>query len=98
MMTYQETLAWGASQYADVLQAIANAGHKGGTCAALIMYPEAGYDVLITDEEVTLSWARAEHAGWSWPVRRSRRAPGRRRADQRRADSGRRHPGADQNG
>jgi hypothetical protein len=33
-------------------------------CAALIIYLEAGYYVLITDEEDTLSWDRTEHAGW----------------------------------
>lgn len=70
MMTYEETMAWGASQYADVLQALAAAGHRaeftqtGGMCAALIIPLEAGYYVLITDEEDTLSWARTEHAGW----------------------------------
>lgn len=69
-MTYQETMAWGASQYADVLQALRVAGHRaeftqtGGMCAALMISVEAGYHVLITDEEDTLSWDRETHQGW----------------------------------
>lgn len=69
-MTYDETMAWGADQYADVLAALAAAGlageftQTGGMCAALLVPLEAGYHLLITDAEDTLSWARADHAGW----------------------------------
>lgn len=70
-MTYDETMAWGSAQYADVLGALRRAGHgsaqftqTGGMCAALIIPLEAGHYVLVTDEDDTLSWDRGDHQGW----------------------------------
>ena len=69
-MTYDETMAWGATQYADALAALAEVGHRaeftqtGGMCAALMIPLESGFYVLITDEEDTLSWDRQDHVGW----------------------------------
>lgn len=69
-MTYEETMVWGAAQYADVLDVLRHSGltgeftQTGGMCAALIVTLEAGFHLLITDEEDTLSWERDQHAGW----------------------------------
>lgn len=67
MMTYEETMAWGAAQYADILKALGPGStftQTGGMCAALEVQLETGHTLLITDGEDTLSWARAEHEGW----------------------------------
>ena len=70
MMTYDETMREGALAYADVLAALEAAGmpatftQTGGMCAALEIRLETGHIVLITDPEDTLSWSRADHAGW----------------------------------
>ena len=69
-MTYEETMEWGAAQYADVTAALASAGlpaeftQTGGMCAALVVQLEAGHYLLLTDAEDTLSWNRFEHSGW----------------------------------
>jgi hypothetical protein len=70
VMSYEETMRWGATQYADVLAALRADGlpatfiQTGGMCAAIEAQLETGHTLLITDAEDTLSWARAEHAGW----------------------------------
>lgn len=70
MMSYDETMAWGAAQYADVLAALEEKGlpatftQTGGMCAAIEVQLETGRTLLITDAEDTLSWARVEHEGW----------------------------------
>lgn len=70
MMSYDETMAWGARQYADVLDSLHEQGlpaeftQTGGMCAALEVQLENGHTLLITDAEDHLSWSRAEHAGW----------------------------------
>lgn len=70
MMTYDETMAWGARQYTDVLATLREHGlpaeftQTGGMCAALEVQLENGNTLLITDADDYLSWARAEHAGW----------------------------------
>jgi hypothetical protein len=70
-MTYKETMEWGAHQYADVIVRLkaerlhlAEFIQTGGMCAAIEVQLEAGYTLLITDAEDTLSWAREEQAGW----------------------------------
>lgn len=69
-MTYEETMRYGAVQYADATTALAAAGlpaeflQTGGMCAALMVTLEAGWYLLVTDLEDTLSWERSEHAGW----------------------------------
>lgn len=69
-MTYEETMAWGACQYRDVTEALAQAGLRaeftqtGGMCAAIEVPLDGGHYLLLTDFEDTLSWDRAEHAGW----------------------------------
>ena len=70
-MSYDETMAWGARQYADVLDTLHEHGlpaeftQTGGMCAALEVQLETGHTLLITDADDYLSWARAEHAGWA---------------------------------
>lgn len=70
MMTYEETMAYGAAQYADVLQLLRQSGlpakfvQTGGMNAAISVTLEAGFYLLITDEEDTLAWERSEHRGW----------------------------------
>ena len=69
-MTYEQSMRWGAAQYADVLQALWSAGfpasftQTGGMCAAIEVRLEGGPTLLITDAEDTLSWDRDEHRGW----------------------------------
>lgn len=71
MMTYEETMAWGAGQYSDVLVRLGGEGlpgnfiQTGGMCAAIEVSLETGRTLLITDAEDSLAWARAEHAGWA---------------------------------
>lgn len=69
-MTYDETMAWGARQYRDVLDALAEVGldgeftQTGGMCAAIQVTLDGGYYLLLTDRDDTLSWSRSEHRGW----------------------------------
>ncbi len=69
-MSYDETMAWGADQYSDVLKRLNDEGlpasftQTGGMCAAIEVQLETGRTLLITDAEDNLSWARAEHEGW----------------------------------
>lgn len=69
-MSYNETMDWGARQYRDVLDALAEVGldgeftQTGGMCAALQVTLDGGYYLLFTDQEDTLSWSRVEHEGW----------------------------------
>lgn len=71
MMSFDETMAWGADQYRDVLTRLEEEGlpasftQTGGMCAAIEVQLETGHTLLVTDAEDTLSWARAEHDGWS---------------------------------
>ena len=68
-MTYEETMAWGAQQYQDVLDALAEVGldgeftQTGGMSAALQVTLDGGYYLLSTDQDDTLSWSRVEHEG-----------------------------------
>jgi hypothetical protein len=70
MMSYEETMAWGAAQYADVLAVLEEKGlpatftQTGGMCAAIEIQLETGHTLLVTDAEDSLSWARVEHEGW----------------------------------
>lgn len=70
MESYEDTMRWGASQYRDVTDALTAAGlpaeflQTGGMCAALQVTLEAGFYLLVTDQEDTLSWDRRDHRGW----------------------------------
>lgn len=56
-MTYEETMAWGACQYRDVTEALAQAGLRaeftqtGGMCAAIEVPLDGGHYLLLTDFE-----------------------------------------------
>jgi hypothetical protein len=69
-MTYEQTMAAGARQYRDVIEGLAAAGlpatftQTGGMNAALEVLLDGGHALLVTDAEDSLSWARAEQAGW----------------------------------
>lgn len=69
-MSYEETMAWGARQYLDVLDALAAVGldgeftQTGGMCAALQVTLDGGFYLLFTDQDDTLAWSRMEHDGW----------------------------------
>ena len=70
MLSYEETMRFGAGEYADVTGALGALGlpatftQTGGMCAAIEVQLEAGYTLLITDAEDTLSWCRADQSGW----------------------------------
>lgn len=70
MMSYEETMAWGAAQYKDILDHLREVGlpavftQTGGICAAIQVQLETGRELLITDAEDSLSWVRAEQRGW----------------------------------
>ena len=70
MLTYEETMALGAAEYEDVLDALAAAGlpatftQTGGMNAAIEVLLDGGHSLLVTDAEDSLSWARTEHTGW----------------------------------
>ncbi|HVV74484.1 MAG TPA: hypothetical protein VHC43_00495 [Mycobacteriales bacterium] len=70
-MNYQEAIRFGAAEYADVIQALWQAGYRtsftqtGGMCAALEVRLETGASLLITDADDTLSWDRIDHRGWA---------------------------------
>jgi hypothetical protein len=70
-MTYEQTMARGAEQYRDVLDALMAAGlpaeftQTGGMCAGIEVPLGGGHYLLLTELEDTLSWARIEHQGWS---------------------------------
>jgi hypothetical protein len=70
MMTYEETMRYGAAQYADVIAALNRCGlpaeftQTGGMCAAIEVTLEAGYYLLLTDRDDTLAWERRKHEGW----------------------------------
>jgi hypothetical protein len=69
-MNYEDTMRYGAAQYADVIQELWQAGFKasftqtGGMCAALVVHLDGGATLLITDADDTLSWERSDHRGW----------------------------------
>jgi hypothetical protein len=70
MQTYEETMAFGRAQYADVLDRLNAVGlpavftQTGGMCAAIEVQLETGRTLLITDADDSLSWYRNEHRGW----------------------------------
>jgi hypothetical protein len=69
-MSYDETMTYGAEQYADVIETLGLSGlpcaftQTGGMCAAMLVKLEGGRTLLITDAEDTLSWNRADQQGW----------------------------------
>lgn len=70
-MTYQETIAVGAAEYADVLATLRAAGfpaqftQTGGMNAAIESVLDGGGRLLVTDAEDPLAWFRASHEGWA---------------------------------
>jgi len=70
-MTYEETMAFGAAEYADVLAALRAAGfpaqftQTGGMSAAIESVLDGGGRLLVTDAEDALAWSRADHQGWA---------------------------------
>jgi hypothetical protein len=68
--SYDSVMARGADEYLDVIAALREVGlpgtfvQTGGMCAALEVRLEAGYGLLITDADDTLSWSRETHVGW----------------------------------
>ncbi len=70
MRTYEETMRWGAGQYADVLDLLCSRSlpaeftQTGGMCAAIEVRLDSGAVLLITNAEDALSWYRDEHEGW----------------------------------
>ncbi len=70
MLSYEETMQAGASQYREVLDALDRVGlpaaftQTGGMCAAIEVLLETGRTLLITDAQDSLSWCRAEQLGW----------------------------------
>ncbi len=68
-LTYDETMAWGAAQYADVTGAMGADGLRaeftqtGGMCAAIEAVLDGGFYLLVTDAEDTLPWDRSSHRG-----------------------------------
>ncbi len=71
MLDFDTTMALGRAQYQDVIDALTAAGlptsftQTGGMNAALEVRLDGGHALLVTDAEDSLSWARAEHAGWA---------------------------------
>lgn len=67
---YVETMKAGEAEYRDVLDALCQAGlpavftQTGGMCAALEVQLETGRTLLITANEDSLPWCRAELVGW----------------------------------
>ena len=70
MLDYEATMKIGQDRYQDVLDHLRDAGmagvftQTGGMCAALEVVLDSGHALLVTDEDDTLSWDRAEHRGW----------------------------------
>lgn len=70
MLDYKTTMKIGQDRYQDVLDLLRAGGlpgtftQTGGMCAALEVVLDSGHALLVTDEDYTLSWDRAEHRGW----------------------------------
>ncbi len=71
MLSYEETMAVGAAEYADVLDGLRGAGfpalftQTGGMNAAIESVLEGGGRLLATDAEDALAWSRADHQAWA---------------------------------
>lgn len=69
-MSYEETMAWGADQYRDVIDTLNAEGlpatfiQTGGMNAGIEVQLKTGDTLLITDGEDSLAWVRADHEGW----------------------------------
>jgi hypothetical protein len=70
MLSFEETMAIGQAQYQDVIDRLTGQGlpasftQTGGMNAALEVFLDGGYSLLITDAADSLAWSRAEHEGW----------------------------------
>ncbi|MDP9459968.1 MAG: hypothetical protein M3Q22_06875 [Actinomycetota bacterium] len=84
MLDYESTMRLGQAQYQDVIDDLTGAGlptsftQTGGMNAALEVRLDGGHTLLVTDAEDSLSWARAEHAGWAPRADAPQCRPGRR--------------------
>lgn len=71
VLSFDETMVRGQAQYQDVIDELTRAGlpatftQTGGMNAALEVFLDGGYSLLITDAEDSLAWARYEHSGWT---------------------------------
>ena len=70
MRDIQAAMVLGTERYSDVIDALTAQGlptfftQTGGMCAALEVTLETGRYLLVTDAGDSLSWNRAEQAGW----------------------------------
>jgi hypothetical protein len=70
LLTYDETMAIGRDEYADVIELLTGNGlptsftQTGGMNAALEVRLDGGYSVLVTEADDSLAWSRAEHRDW----------------------------------
>lgn len=71
MLDYDTTMRIGQRRYQDVLDMLAASRlgatftQTGGMNVPLEVLLDGGHTLLITDAEDSLSWDRAEHAGWA---------------------------------
>ena len=71
MLNYDTTMRIGQRRYQDVLDMLAASRlgatftQTGGMNVPLEVLLDGGHTLLITDAEDSLSWDRAEHAGWA---------------------------------
>ncbi|MGY2082798.1 hypothetical protein ACI790_03400 [Blastococcus sp. SYSU DS0539] len=69
-MSYEETMAAGRAEYADVIGRLTGIGlptqftQTGGMNAALEVWLDGGYSILVTESDDSLAWSRAEHRDW----------------------------------
>src|SRR4051794_18673327 len=70
MLTYDETMAIGREQYADVIEDLTKSGlpteftQTGGMNAGLEVRLDGGYSILVTEADDSLAWSREEHRDW----------------------------------
>ncbi len=70
MLSYEETMALGRSQYADIIDDLHQMGlpaefmQTGGMNAALEVRLEGGYSILVTESDDSLAWSRDDHRDW----------------------------------
>jgi hypothetical protein len=70
VLSYEETMAVGRQQYADVIDELTRNGlpteftQTGGMNAALEVHLDGGYSILVTEADDSLSWSREEHQDW----------------------------------
>lgn len=71
MNSFEREMQRAANEYADVLRALTDRGHKieftqtGGMCFAIMVALDEATYALITDREEPLAAFRSHHRGWS---------------------------------